>query len=518
MDELTPETIIKRFEQAKNRRSVWESHWQECYDYALPRRSGAISEIEPGEKKQQRLFDGTAGDAIEQLAASLMGELTPAWARWFDLVPGYGIGESQSMEYEDKLNGATEILQYHFDRSNIIVELHQCFLDLATIGTACLLLEEAPLGHKSAFRFTAVPMVQAVFEEGINGRLDTTFRKSELTESQLLIRFPNAKLPDHLRHQETAEVEGRYTVIEAVIPDDKGMYQYQAVLYDGLVGGGAPVKLAEGRYNQSPFINFRWLKTPGEEYGRSPMMKVLPDVKTANKVVELILKNATISVTGIWQADDDGVLNPATIKLVPGSIIPKAVGSGGLQPLKSPAEFNTSQLVLEDLRNRIRHGLLADQFTSLDSPRMTATEVLQRSAVMSQLLGATYGRLHAELLLPLAERAISILRRRGEIAGFEVDGHMADVQVVSPLAQKQRQRRASSISEWLQIVNQLGPEAAKWFADAYDVPANLIKKLPVNELATTLGSSADLASQIGEVLMPNVTSQMPVEGGLTNAN
>jgi hypothetical protein len=33
-------------------------------------------------------------------------------------------------------------------------------------------------------------------------------------------------------------------------------------------------------------------------------MKTLPDIKTANKVVELVLKNASIAVTGIWQASD----------------------------------------------------------------------------------------------------------------------------------------------------------------------------------------------------------------------
>ena len=65
-------------------------------------------------------------------------------------------------------------------------------------------------------------------------------------------------------------------------------------------------------------------------------MKALPDIRTANKVVELILKNASIAVTGIWQAEDDGVLNPANIKLVPGTIIPKAVGSAGLTPLEAP--------------------------------------------------------------------------------------------------------------------------------------------------------------------------------------
>ena len=86
-------------------------------------------------------------------------------------------------------------------------------------------------------------------------------------------------------------------------------------------------------------------------------MTALPDIKTANKVVELILKNASIAVTGIWLADDDGVLNPANIKLVPGSIIPKAVGSSGLTPLQAPGRFDVSHLVLEDLRARIRHAL-----------------------------------------------------------------------------------------------------------------------------------------------------------------
>ena len=56
-------------------------------------------------------------------------------------------------------------------------------------------------------------------------------------------------------------------------------------------------------------------------YGRGPVMKALPDIRTANTVVEMVLKNASIAATGIWQAEDDGVLNPATVRLVPGAII-----------------------------------------------------------------------------------------------------------------------------------------------------------------------------------------------------
>ena len=68
-------------------------------------------------------------------------------------------------------------------------------------------------------------------------------------------------------------------------------------------------------------------------------MKALPDIRTANKVVELVLKNASIAVTGIWQADDDGVLNPGTVRLVPGTIIPKAPGSAGPHAARDARQF-----------------------------------------------------------------------------------------------------------------------------------------------------------------------------------
>src|SRR3712207_9562090 len=71
-----------------------------------------------------------------------------------------------------------------------------------------------------------------------------------------------------------------------------------------------------------------------------PYTTLFRSIRTANTVVEMVLKNASIAVTGIWQAEDDGVLNPATVRLVPGSIIPKAPGSAGLTPLAAPGNFD----------------------------------------------------------------------------------------------------------------------------------------------------------------------------------
>ena len=46
------------------------------------------------------------------------------------------------------------------------------------------------------------------------------------------------------------------------------------------------------------------------------------DIKTLNKTLELLLKNASLAISGIYTAADDGVLNPNNIRITPGAIIP----------------------------------------------------------------------------------------------------------------------------------------------------------------------------------------------------
>lgn len=484
IDTVPVEAVLGRYERAKSRRSSWEAHWRECYDYAMPQRDGALSGTTPGAKKTDKLFDGTAPDAVDQLAASLMSELTPPWSRWFDLVPGPDLTDDQAARLSGPLDEAAAAIQSHFDRSNFAVEIHQCFLDLVTVGTASLLFEEAALGERSAFQFTAVPLGEAVLEEGSSGLLDTSFRRSEFSEDALKARYPKASVISDHAVGETDQGDRKYAVLEAVIPDRERGYAYRALLVEGpdISDGGS--ELASGSFAASPFINFRWMKAPGEIYGRSPVMKALPDIKTANKVVELVLKNATIAVTGIWQADDDGVLNPATVKLLPGTIIPKAVGSSGLTPLTAPGNFDVSNLVLDDLRARIRQSLLADKLGQVNAPKMTATEVLERSAEMARQLGATYGRLQAELMFPLVKRAVAILQRRGDIPDFLIDGHEVDVQIVSPIAMHRRRADTQLAMQWFETLALFGPEAAqivkpqeaaRWLAKAFRVPDSLLK-------------------------------------------
>ena len=498
------QNILQRFYTAKKRRDEWESLWEECYDYALPQRGGFAAEPIAGKRRTDQIFDATAMDAVDQLAASMLGNLTPTWSQWFGLKPGPDLSDAEAERLAPVLEQAAKIIQDHFDRSNFAVEIHQCYLDLIVGGTASLFFEEAAPGSFSAFKFSATPLTHVVLEEGDGGYLDGTFRQMKMTLDQITARYPSAVIPADISRRAERDSQERFKILEAVLPDGL-VYSYHACLMEN---ESEPVLLSAGKFEQSPVISFRWLKSPGETYGRSPVMKALPDIKTANKVVELILKNASIAVTGIWQADDDGVLNPANIELVPGSIIPKAIGSNGLQALDMPGDFNVSQLVLDSLQARIRHALLTDQLGPLTGPTMTATEIIERSAQMALLLGATYGRLQTELLTPLIQRAFNILKRRAEVPDINLDGRLVAVDYRSPLARNQGQRNVQNTLSWINSVLAMGPEAsaavnlpqaARFLGDALGVPSDLIRK---DVQTVDLNDVLAAAPMIEEALMP----------------
>ncbi len=93
MGELSLEAVWARYQRAKARRRCLEGLWRDCYSYALPQRGAGLDPASrPGANPAERLFDSTALDAVDQLGASLLAELTPPGSQWFGLVPGREVG------------------------------------------------------------------------------------------------------------------------------------------------------------------------------------------------------------------------------------------------------------------------------------------------------------------------------------------------------------------------------------------------------------------------------------------
>ena len=393
-------TLYKR---ALDMRAPWVSRWESARRYTMPTVDDDIA----------TLYDATASDAADNLAASIYTLMTPPESLWLNLVP-----ESTSSPDAQR---ATHILRSHLNDSNFYTTIHQCYMDLVVLGTACLFMSETPIGASSAFSFTSIPMTDiAVLPNAV-------FHTTSMPACEVLERYPTWTPPASVRDAMRNNPEMPLTLVQSLIGTE-----FTAWLdTDGDIENNI---VSTGTFETNPYIIFRWSVTSGELYGRGPVMRALPDIKTANKVVELVLKNATIAVSGIWQADDDGVINLNNINLTPGAIIPKAIGSSGLTPLTSGANFDVSQIILTDLRERIRHALLADRLGLLSEKEMTATEILARNADMMRILGATYGRLLHEFLRPLCDRGLQILARRGLIERIQLNSD-AELKYIAPIVQ-----------------------------------------------------------------------------------
>ena len=105
----------------------------------------------------------------------------------------------------------------------------------------------------------------------------------------------------------------------------------------------------------------------------------LPDIKSLNKVKELALKNASLSIGGVFTATDDGVLNPNTVRIVPGAIIPVARNGGpqgeSLRPLPRSGDANLSQFTSNDLIASIKTIMLDESLPPDNMSARSATEV-----------------------------------------------------------------------------------------------------------------------------------------------
>ena len=67
----------------------------------------------------------------------------------------------------------------------------------------------------------------------------------------------------------------------------------------------------------------------------------------------------------------------------------------------------------------------------------TATEIAERMADLSRQIGSAFGRLQSELVQPVLQRVIYILKKQGRIEIPTVNGRQVKVRSVSPLSQGQ---------------------------------------------------------------------------------
>lgn len=480
---LTPEQILKRHDIALRKKEDFRSLYEDAYEFALPQRNlydGYWEGKVGGTKKMARIFDSTAINSTQRFANRLQSGIFPPQRKWCRLEPGPDIPEERRFEAQAALDVYTDKLFAAMKQSNFDIAMGEFLLDLA-VGTAVMMVQ--PGDDVSPINFIPVPQYLVAFEEGANGQVDNVYRrmriKGEAIQQQwkdAVIEGPLARL---IEDKPTEDVE----LIEATIYDvKKGDYIYSVIHKE------SKTEVVSRRMKYSPWIVSRYMKVAGEIYGRGPLVTALPDIKTLNKTLELLLKNASLAIAGVYTAADDGVLNPNTVRIVPGAIIPVARNGGpqgeSLRPLQRAADFNVSQIVINDLRQNIKRILLDESLPPDNMSARSATEVVERMKELSQNLGSAFGRLINETMIPLVSKILQVMDDRGMIdLPLRVNGMEIKVAPVAPLAMAQNMEDINAVLQFAQIAQGAGPEAQlalkvgdmmDFIAERLGVPARVV--------------------------------------------
>lgn len=456
---LKVEEIIKRAEVAQRKKDQFEDLYRDAYEFALPQRQlyGYWEGQSQGAKKMARVFDSTAINSTQRFANRLQSGIFPPQRKWARLEPGTDIPGDKKAQAQAVLDAYGEKMFAVLKQSNFDIAIGEFILDLS-VGTACMMVQ--PGDDVSPLNFIPVPMFLVSYEEGANGQVDKVYRRMRLKGESIQTQWRDAKIQQAMAQRIEQKPTDEVDLLEATIQDvNDGSWTYH------VIDKASKEEIVFRRMKSSPWVISRYMKVAGEIYGRGPLLTALPDIKTLNKTIELLLKNASLAIAGVYTAADDGVLNPNTVKIAPGVIIPVARNGGpqgeSLKPLPRASDFNVSQIVINDLRQNIKRTLLDESLPPDNMSARSATEVVERMKELAQNLGSAFGRLINETMVPLVARILQVMDERGLIdLPLQVNGLEVKVSPVAPLAMAQNMEEVNNIMQFMQITASLGNEGA----------------------------------------------------------
>ncbi len=507
--------LFKRFSNAKKKRTNWKTTYKEALRFFCPQRDTFDNPVDGAERTNlDSVFDSTGQDALQKAVSTVQSNVIPPQKKFANLILG-PILKDKGGDLKTKLDTITDLFFTYLRNSNFDVQAAEMLEDWL-IGTGNMLFQKGTV--EKPFNFVATPLDEVYLERGVDGSVGARFREWKVPNHLLEETWPDIKISTELQATLDAQPDGDTCVIESsfkdkvkikVLSKDKnGKATRKEQIIDGYryVVQDAKTKaiLVERESKSHPWLNPRYAVSAGEVYGRGPVLTALADNKTLNKTKELILKNAALAISGMWTVVDDGIINLENIVMEPGAKIPVMANPGNpngpsIAPLRSAADFNVAQIILEDLKKAIKSILLVDPLGEIDAPVKSATEIAYRAQSIAKLLGSAYGRLQCELVAPLFERGLFIMEELGiiDLNDFTVDGTNIAIQHVSPLAQAQDQEELSAMSRYAEIISGFfGPQGLMMMTNPVEFGKELARLLNVPERILPTQEQMDAIKQI----------------------
>lgn len=464
MRDIASELIDQQSKLASNR-STYDQHCREVAQLVLDRQDDFFgsSNRPDGEKRTERQFDPTGAAALEKFAAAMESMLTPRSSKWHGLTAD-----------DDRLNQNDEVRRWldnvndllfrvrYSSKANFASQQHENYMSLGAFGTAVMIIEDNP---GVGIRYKSSHIAEHYFMENAHGRIDCDYRKYKMTARQAAQKFGLGNLPEVIQRALDKNPSEKFDFLHAVFPNEDlkpGMEGEKGYAFSSFhIACDGKKLLGRGGFRTFPFAISRYVTSPNEIYGRSPGMTALSEMKMLNQMRKTDLRARHLSVDPPILAANEQTLR--RLRMQPHAINYGALDSNGnplVRPYTSDTRIDLSNDAINQSREMINDVFLVTLFQILvDSPQMTATEVLQRAQEKGALLSPTMGRQQSEALGPMIEREISILEQYGYFLddgpfpmpeALKERGGQYGIEYTSPLSRMQKSDEALGTERVLQ--------------------------------------------------------------------
>lgn len=468
------ENIMHDFSQLQVWRNTTATQWEEVAELLLPNYRNTFMYGNynwPGQKKTDRQIDATGMMALSRFSAICDSLLTPRNMIWHQL----------ECDNPDLMKSRTNRMWFHNTTmkmfkaryapvANFAANNQQVFQSLGAFGTGPMFVDQASdeAGNlMRALRYKAIPLGEMYLMENHQGLINGCIRWFRLTARQCVTKWPDKKLPPQLQSALDAGSQTPFNFLHHIVPnrerdpqriDAKGMKF--ASTYICIEGKSI---MQEGGYRSFPISASRYEQAPGEVYGRSPAMMVLPALKTLNAEKAMFLKSGHRAADPVLLTYDDGIVD---WDFRAGALNKGGMNADGklLVGTLPTGELQITKEMMDEERQLINDAFLVSLFQILtETPQMTATEVIERTNEKGILIAPSMGRQGSEYLGTMIPRELDLMVQLGmvdpmprEIAeAYKAGQANLHVRYTSPLSRAMEAQEASGFIRSIETTKEL---------------------------------------------------------------
>ena len=476
-----------RYDKALEQSKLWYSMLQRVYDLTMPDRGVfAYKHYMPGQRRNRKLYDDTAPNALTQWAAQT--QLAMFGENWLKLTPGTDVTDPNSSIdpklADDKCQEAEDTFMERFNQSNFQYAMFQSLMEVG-ISTGIILVSKGTWDNP--LHFTSVPLHEVCLVPGPRDTINDVFRTYKVPAGVLEQTWPGIKLPDDLKRLSTANPVEDVELIEGTVynhnaPKDKA-YSYIVMRKDG------NQVLHEEFMPMSPWIVIRSKVLNGEVVGRGIALDVQGSIQAINQMQKQELESNSWNASPIWMDYTGGSINPHTARVEPGAIIPiqPSVNGGlGIQQLKVDTQIRVEQFDANQLRQQINSAFNVNPLGNITDPGdKTATEINARQDHWYKINASSEARL-IQAKEQIFHVCWNILHSFGYVKTPKVDGRKIKVEFSSLATKTQATDEINKLVQFSQYLNALGgPEVVQaglsFGLDITEIPEWLAKKLDIDK-------------------------------------